>query len=236
MKTLSRVIILPTLLFFNCTLAVCQHDEAGKIKRSFCGFKYKDTAKLHHALDAQLQFLQIKNADTIVDIGSSSGAYDGAYCAIAPFKNVHFVLVDIDSNCLNSTKVNNMINYYGALRGEPLQNSFSLVINRPDSLMLPLHHYSHVWMFNTLHEIDDKKGIARQMAAIMQTGGELIIYELLATAKRTIHQGCKKKLLSRDEIIALFANEGLVYKDQFIYHKFRGDKKNPLYFFRFIRK
>jgi ubiquinone/menaquinone biosynthesis C-methylase UbiE len=235
MKTLSRCSLLPALILFTFSVAICQSEQPGKSKKPFfCGYKFKDTAVLRtQGVYAQLPFLHVNNGDTIVDIGSSSGALDGAFCAAGSFENVHFVLVDIDSNCLNAPKVNDMINYYTNVKGAALENTFSLVVNNPDSLMLPLHHYSHVWMFNTLHEIDNKEGIAKQMTAILRPGGELIIAEILATPKRPIHAGCKKKLMSKDEIITLFNDEGLVFKEYFVNPAF---KKVPYYFFRFIMK
>src|SRR5688572_12104450 len=125
------------LVFITASSAQSKNGEKVK-KQKFCGYKYKDTAVLRRHFEQQLAFLQINDGDTIVDVGSSSGAYIGAINVIAGFKNVHFILIDIDSNCLNTFKVNNMISHYEGIAGRPFNNSIAFVQNTTDSLHLPL--------------------------------------------------------------------------------------------------
>ena len=212
-----------------------QNDE--KIKKlKFCGYKYKDSSLLRKHFEQQLAFLQINNGDTIVDVGTSSGAYIGAINVIADFKNVHFILVDIDSNCLNAAKVNNMITYFENLKGEPFSNSFSFVVNSPDSLYLQLNSKRKLWIINTLHEIPDKAAIIKQMAAVLQTGGEIIIGELMATEKNKIHQGCKKPLMTDEEIKKLMQDSGFTLKNMAVNPWVVKKIRNPLCMFRFVKQ
>ncbi len=213
--------------------AFAQEDEQVQ-KLKFCGYKFRDTALLRRQFEQQLAFLQIKDGDTIVDIGTSSGAYIGAMNVVAEFKNVHFILVDIDSNCLNSTKVHHMITYYERLKGRPFSNSFSMVLNTTDSLWLPLNSKRKLWIMNTLHEIPDKAGIIKQMSAVLQQGGEIIIAELMATEKHKIHQGCKDPLMTAEEIKKLMTDNGFVFKD-ILTNPIPAvtKKRNPYYLFRF---
>lgn len=206
------------------------------MKSDFCGYKYKDSALLRKHFEQQLAFLQINNGDTIVDVGTSSGAYIGAINVIAEFKKVHFILVDIDSNCLNATKVNNMIAHYENLKGFPFNNSISFVVNTTDSLWLPLNSKRTLWIFNTLHEIPDKTAIIKQMAAVLQTGGEIIIGELMATEKHKIHQGCNKPLMTELEIKKMTLDAGFVFKDMIV-NPIPGKKiRNPYCLFRFTKQ
>lgn len=191
---------------------------------------------LRKQLEQQLAFLQIKNGDTIVDIGSSSGALIGCMNVIADFKNAHFILVDIDSTCLNTTKVNNMIAYYENMKGAPFNNSISFVLNGIDSLYLPLNSKRKLMIFNTLHEIPDKAGIIKQMAAVLQTGGEIIITELMATEKRTIHQGCKKPLMTEEEIKNLMQDAGFAFKNKVINPIPAKKIRSPYCLFRFVKQ
>ena len=212
-----------------------QNDE--KIKKlKFCGYKYKDSSLLRKHFEQQLAFLQINNGDTIVDVGTSSGAYIGAINVIADFKNVHFILVDIDSNCLNAAKVNNMITYFENLKGEPFSNSFSFVVNSTDSLYLVLNSKRKLWIINTLHEIPDKAAIIKQMAAVLQTGGEIIIGELMATEKNKIHQGCKKPLMTDEEIKKLMQDSGFTLKNMAVNPWVVKKIRNPLCMFRFVKQ
>lgn len=205
-------------------------------KPGFCGYWYKDSSLLRKHFEQQLAFLQVRNGDTIVDVGSSSGSFTGAINAIGSFKNVHFILVDIDSNCLNATKVNNMIIHYQQLRGEPFNSSIGFVQNTTDSLWLPLNRYKKLWILNTLHEIPDKAGMMRQMAAVLQTGGELVIGELMPTEKRKIHGGCHQPLMGEEEIKSLAAAAGLQFSEVAINPLAVKKIKNPYYVFRFVKQ
>ena len=212
-----------------------QNDE--KIKKlKFCGYKYKDSSLLRKHFEQQLAFLQINNGDTIVDVGTGSGAFIGAINVIADFKNVHFILVDIDSNCLNAAKVNNMITYFENLKGEPFSNSFSFVVNSTDSLYLLLNSKRKLWIINTLHEIPDKAAIIKQMAAVLKTGGEIIIGELMATEKNKIHQGCKKPLMTDEEIKKLMLDSGFTLKNMAVNPWVVKKIRNPLCMFRFVKQ
>lgn len=234
------IFIINILLFTTASFAQpagSGGQNAEKVKKiKFCGYKYKDSAMLRKHFEQQLVFLQISNGDTIVDIGSSSGAYIGAINVIAEFKNVHFILVDIDINCLNSTKVNNMIAHYENLRGSAFNNSISFVVNTTDSLYLPLNSKRKLWIFNTLHEIPEKAGMIKQMAAVLQTGGEIIIAELLATEKYKIHRGCNKPLMSDEEMKNLMQAAGFDFKNVIINPIPVKKMKNPYCLYRFIKR
>lgn len=217
------------------TASFGQNEERVK-KLKFCGYDYKDSAMVRKHFEQQLAFLQINSGDTIVDIGSSSGAYIGAINVIADFKNAHFILVDIDGNCLNTVKVNNMIAHYESLRGQPFNNTISFVKNTIDSLWLPMNRYKKLLIFNTLHEIPDKAGMIKQMAAVLQTGGEIIIAEVMATEKRKIHGGCKKPLMSDDEIKHLMLAQGFAFKNVAVNPIPVKKMKNPYCLYRFVKK
>ena len=236
LQPMKRAFFFVVNLALFITVSFGQREEEKISKLKFCGYKYKDSALLRKHFEQQLAFLQIQSGDTIVDIGSSSGAYIGSINVIADFKNVHFILVDIDSNCLNTTKVNNMIAHYEGLRGRPFNNTIGFVKNTTDSLWLPLNRYKKMWIFNTLHEIPDKEDIIRQMAAVLQSGGELIIADLMATEKRKIHTGCHKPLMNEDEIKKLMLNEGFEYKNVAINPLPVKKMKNPYYLFRFVKR
>ena len=228
-------IFIVNLLFF-ITASFGQQNEERVKKLNFCGYKYKDSALLRKHFEQQLAFLQINNGDTIVDVGTSSGAYIGAINVIAEFKNVHFILVDIDSGCLNASKVNNMIAYYENLKGGTFNNNFSFVVNTTDSLWLPLNSKRKLWIFNTLHEIPDKPAIIKQMAAVLQTGGEIIIGELMATEKYKIHQGCRKPLMTEEEMKKLMTDAGFVFKDMVVNPIPAKKIRNPYCLFRFVKQ
>jgi ubiquinone/menaquinone biosynthesis C-methylase UbiE len=169
-------------------------------------------------------------------VGTSSGAYIGALNVLATFSKVHFVLVDIDTNCLNKIKFDNMLMYYEQLKGSTFINSFNMVNNNADSLFLPLNHFKKLWIFNTLHEIDDKKNIVHQIAAVLRQGGEVVVAELTATDKFTIHKGCNKPLLTNDDVIKFFETAGFRFIEKANLQPLPKQKdKHPYMFYRFTK-
>jgi ubiquinone/menaquinone biosynthesis C-methylase UbiE len=234
---MKKIFYLMFVLLFTAPALFAQDDDTEKIKKlKFCGYSYKDTAMLRKHFEEQLSFLHINNGDTIVDIGSSSGAYLGALNVIAPFKNVHFILVDIDTACLNKTKVNNMVTHYQNLRGNTFASTFSIVNNTPDSLQLPANRYKTLFIFNTLHEIDDKFTIAKQMAAVLQSGGQLIVAEFMPVGKKRLHQGCKKPLMSEADIVNLFAGVGFKFiSKENLQSSLKHRDKKPYNFYRLTK-
>ena len=241
LQLMKTVVIFIINFLLIIAVSFAQPGEPGgqmkeKIKKlKFCGYKYSDSSLLRKHFEQQLTFLKINNGDTIVDIGSSSGAYIGAINVMADFKNVHFILVDIDSHCLNTDKVNNMIAHYEKLRGKPFNNTIGFVQNTTDSLYLPLNSKQKLWMFNTLHEIPDKANIIKQMAAVLQTGGEIIIAELLATEKRKIHGGCHKPLMTGEDLKKLMLDAGFAFKNVALNPLPVKKIKNPYCLFRFVK-
>lgn len=221
-------------LLFTCTVFAQNEERVKKLK--FCGYKYKDSALLRKQFEQQLAFLQVEDGDTIVDAGTSSGAFIGAINVIADFKKVHFILVDIDSNCLNRTKVNNMIAHYEGLRGKPFDNTIAFVVNTTDSLWLPVNSKNKLWIFNTLHEIPDKAGMVKQMGAVLQSGGEIIIAELLATEKNKIHGGCHQPLMSDSEIKKLMGAAGFDFTNMITNPIPVKKMKNPYCLYRFVKR
>ena len=103
---MKKVFIILISLPVFATSIFSQGNDTGKIKkREFCGYKFTDTALLRKNYQAQFDFLNIKDGDTVIDVGTGSGSYIGILNVMMAIKNAHFILVDIDSNCLNPEKL-----------------------------------------------------------------------------------------------------------------------------------
>ena len=229
LKKLSYTVLLVCLV--HTTHAQQKPDK----HLSFCGWKYADSSIIRKGFGKKLDFLHISDGETIVDIGSSTGEFDAGICVIGNFTNVHFILVDIDSNCLNQQKLNNMLTYYSQVKGEAIQSRFTINVNTVDSLWLPANNYKKALLMNTLHEIPDKQKMVRDICSILQKGGELILDELVARPKHTIHGGCKQPLMDEAEIKTLFEQNGFRQADVLMNPTNPKRIINPEYVVRFIK-
>jgi ubiquinone/menaquinone biosynthesis C-methylase UbiE len=202
------------LLLLMLSLCVSAQNKNKIDKLKFCGWQLNDKQEISSNFKEQFDFLNVQEGDTIVDIGAQSGTYEGCFLAVNNFKTVRFLLVDIDSSCLNQEKVHNMIAHYSKVKGDSIRNSFQIVQNTPDSLWLPLNQYRKVWLFNTLHELPDQPKMIKDIHAILKTGGEITILEIPAKYEGQLHGGCHKPLLSLEKINALFASNGFRFSDK----------------------
>jgi ubiquinone/menaquinone biosynthesis C-methylase UbiE len=205
-------------------------------KQNFCGWRYEDTAVIRHQFERQVAFLRITDKDTIVDIGSSSGSMEGCLGVIGNYRDVNFVLVDIDSGCLSRERVGSMNSYYEKLKGRSLGQQYTIVNNTVDSLWLPANNYRKAWLMNTLHEIPDKQKMVRDIAAVLKAGGELVLLEILSRPKHTIHGGCRQPLMNESEIKSLLEQNGFT-QTEVLWNPTNTNRSvnNPYYMVRFIK-
>lgn len=199
------------MLFLFCFLlpSLLVAQTGSKIDNlPFCGWTISSKKGIRKVLEEQFNFLSPQKGDTIVDIGAASGSFEGCLAAGFDLADVDFILVDVNTLCLNETKVANMRRYYSAVKGDSIRNQFQIVINTQDSLYLPTNRYRKVWLLNTLHEVASPKKMARDLAAVVKSGGELYVLETLPKKEGQLHGGCNKPLLKPDEIIAFFLKAG----------------------------
>jgi hypothetical protein len=192
----------------NAQAWVTQKDSLG-----FCGLaldrvQLKDYAR-------QVAFLNLRPNDTLVDIGSSSGWFEGAAACLSPVQTHHFVLVDIDTACTNEQTVARMTAFYSSLKGAPLSYTYSIVQNTTKSLGLPPAFAQKFLLRETLHEIRDRERFVASLAVTCRPDGQVIVIEQLPLKKRERHTGCNDLLLETEEIIRLFRKGGfnLVQKE-----------------------
>jgi len=205
-------LLLFTTLLLPSALYSQKKDKVDRI--AFCGVQLKNREKVKEYYQPQFDFLQVAEGDTIVDIGAGSGWYEGGFSAVSDFKNLTFILVDINAKCLNEQKVKNMVAYYAAVKRDTISNRFQIVQNTPDSLWLPLGGFQKVWMMNTLHEIPDQTKMAKDIYAILKTGGEAVILENPPKREGDLHGGCKMPLLSFEKIKELFTTNGFRFGEK----------------------
>lgn len=229
---MHRIIFLLTLI---CSTNICDAQRNPDKGLIFCGWKYADVATIEKAFSQKISFLDIHDGDLVADIGASGGTFEGAISAIGNWKNVHFVLVDIDSNCLNQQKVNNMKTYYTQVKGSPFTTEISFVRNTPDSLYLAHDTYHKIFLLNTLHEITDQQKMVKDIYKVLRKGGEVIVDEMMARPRHLLHGGCQKPLLDEITMKTLFEQNGFKQDDTLANPDNSKWKNNPETLFRFIK-
>lgn len=222
------------LLLLSIPRVLSAQEKKEKInKGDFCGVMVESKADLEYDFQAYLEFLELQENDTIVDIGAGSGWREGALSVLCPLKRLNFILVDIDNDCLNETRVNKMKAHYASLKGAPITYNFQLVHNSKKSLHLPLKTFKKVWILNTLHEIPDQEKMVRDMHDILQPGGEVIILEQVPMKRRQRHEGCRKLLLNLEKQDELFMKNGF---RKLNWYEIKTDDGTPIRYTRFLRK
>ncbi|MDB5229342.1 MAG: Methyltransferase type 11 [Chitinophagaceae bacterium] len=221
------------ILFCASTPILKAQKKTKKEKIAFCGVMIPDKKMLEEYYKPQLDFLGLHENDSIADIGAGSGWYEGALSAISSFNHLNFTLVDIDSGCLNRIKLQNMVRYYSATKGSPINHNFTIVNNTTDSLWLPGNSYCHIWIMNTLHEIDNKNKLLQDAAMVLKKNGELVILEMVPVKENQLHGGCNKPLLSLAAWIKLFKENGLTYKEHVVLNT---QTRTPIQMIRFIKE
>jgi len=210
-----------------------QKRKVGKVEKlPYCGVHWKDTTHIRMELQQQFDFLKLQPNDTIVDIGSSSGVYNGAITSLSNQK-LHFVLVDIDTACLNSRKVASMVNHFNSLKGSSINSSFQIVNNTPDSLWLPANRYKKAWLINVLHEIPDPGKMVKDVNEILKPGGELIVFEIIPKRSGQLHGGCRMPLQSVVSWKEIMNKNGFQFTEEIEVIKNRG--KTRIAMIRFIK-
>jgi ubiquinone/menaquinone biosynthesis C-methylase UbiE len=202
-----------------------------KNKYGFCGAALKKS--VINTIKPQAKFLNLQENDTLVDIGASSGWFQGALANVWPAKKLHFVLVDIDSACLNEEKLANMTKYYSGLKGSDIDYEYELIVNTEKSLGLSGRKFSRIMIRNTLHEIDDRESLAKEINELILPRGELYIMEVLPTEKRKTHGGCKQPLMSFSDINSLFEKHGFYLKEKQLQVL---SKKQTFQLLRFVKR
>jgi ubiquinone/menaquinone biosynthesis C-methylase UbiE len=227
---MPKLVILIFFIIAGLPALSQKKNKASKI--AFCGVTANDKEFIRKNFQPQFDFLQLKENDTLVDIGAGSGWYEGALSTITPFTNLTFYLVDIDENCLNATKVNNVISHYSKVKGAPITNHFTVINNTTDSLWLPTHTFKKICILNTLHEIPDLHKIVWDMNNILQPGGEVIVLEMIPRKQNELHGGCHKPLLTFEQLNTLFSNNGFTSKDRIELQQYT---RSPIQMIRYVK-
>jgi ubiquinone/menaquinone biosynthesis C-methylase UbiE len=176
-----------------------------------CSPKYlidseEDKQNAKEYFEAEVQKYPISNGDTIVDIGSSYGYL--AYYIFSYYPNCHFILEDISPNLDRYTK-RAFIKSNG--KKKLFKNNYSRIRGTASSIPLPNSMFDFILCRKTLHEFKNPNKMLSEMRRILSNKGILLIAEPIPKYEGELDSGCKKKLLTKSEVISLLTENGFEF-------------------------
>lgn len=150
-----------------------------------------------------ISFLQDLEFETVADIGS--GNLELILKIANQFPEKHYWLEDIDSSLCNYRNLSKKIEELEIKKINP--NNLNIKIGSIDNTGLPEHFFDVVFLFNLIHEIDDKPGFMQELERILKPGGSIIIADSFYKIKPAKHHGCHNPFLTEMEFKEFLKNQ-----------------------------
>jgi ubiquinone/menaquinone biosynthesis C-methylase UbiE len=111
------------------------------------------------------------------------------------------LLLDRNKDVLNWSDLDEAIAYFEDQYGKKAITPATII--HADASQIPLSDDTadQIWLLNSLHELDDLIAILTEIDRVLKAEGSVIVEEILSGE---IHEGCGRRLFTRNEIIDLF--------------------------------
>jgi ubiquinone/menaquinone biosynthesis C-methylase UbiE len=111
------------------------------------------------------------------------------------------LLLDTNKDVLNWPDLDEAIAYFEEQYGK--KATTPATIFHADAAQIPLSDETadQIWLLNSLHELDDLIAILTEIDRVLKAEGSVIVEEILSGE---LHEGCGRRLFTRNEIIDLF--------------------------------
>lgn len=129
-------------------------------------------------------------------------------------------LLDKNPEVLNWPDVQEAIAYFEKAYQKPFPAKIELFIQEANNIPLPNHSIQEIWLFNSLHEIQEKEICLKECYRLLEPGGIIFIEEELSLTERRHHEGCHLPLFFLDELTQLMKASGF----QFLSSEQKDDK------------
>lgn len=192
-------------IFFFCTASA---QKMQTFKRQ-CGSFFENMEHLYRIKQTELDFYQFRSGQTVASIGAGCGHWEAALAAATD--SVTFYLEDIDTTTLNRQHADFAWNYYSLLRGKPMTSHYKLVPGDVRSTSLPENTFDKILIINSFHEFTYQSEMLDDIKKKLKPGAILYIDEALPNKPGQLHGVCNKPMLTTEETIALFAQNGFEY-------------------------
>lgn len=164
-------------------------------------------------MQKSLQTFQFKENETIASIGASSGVWEIWFAS--QVDNLTFYIQDIDEQNCNQEEIDYGVHYYEKLLKKTIKGKFIPVIGTQKTTNLPWNTFDKVLIINSLHEFSHPEFILQDILAILKKNGILFIEEVMAISVGEIHEGCGRRLFTKDELLELLVQIGFEIMEAF---------------------
>jgi hypothetical protein len=175
-------------------------------REGYCGIYFKTMDDLYHQKKREIDFYQFRPGQKVASIGAQCGHWEAVYAATAD--NVDFYLEDIDTTYFNERQVGFAWHYYDSIRGKPTSSRFILIVGNEKSTMLPAAAFDKILIINSFHEFTMKDEMLQDIKTKLKAGGILYIDEPVPKYSGELHGGCKKRMITAEEMSMLLEKNG----------------------------
>lgn len=157
-------------------------------------------------MQKSLETYQFKPYETIASIGASSGVWEIWFAS--QVDNLTFYLQDIDSLNCNQEEIDYGVKYYEKLLNKPIIGQFIPIIGNSYQTNLPNNFFDKILIINSLHEFLFVNEILQDIKKSLKPSGKLFIEEQITKISGEIHEGCGKRLFTKNELIDCLGGNG----------------------------
>ncbi len=150
-------------------------------------------------------FLDLRESDNIVDIGTGAG-YSLVPIA-SKYPNIKFTVEDLDSTILNKKKLLKQIKSRG--KNASIEQ-FKIVYGTEKSTNLPSAYFNKVILTDVIHELTYKEPMLDEIKRILQKDGSIFIEEILVYKPGKKERGCDYPFLTEGAFKTLMTNNNFI--------------------------
>ena len=159
-----------------------------------------------------IEFGDWQAEDRVLSLGCGSGWWEVNLMHQKPA--LELILVDELSAVLNQSDFQETIEYFDKQYGQRLETACQLALCDAAATGLVKGSIDQVWLFNSLHEMEDHVAILAESHRVLRSEGIVIVEEIFAGFPGELHEGCGKALFERHTLFALFEQAGFVFLEE----------------------
>jgi ubiquinone/menaquinone biosynthesis C-methylase UbiE len=148
-------------------------------------------------------------SDTVLSLGCGSGWWEVNLICQNPAQEL--ILVDEQPAVLNQSDLQETVAYFEKQVGIRCETACTLINCDAGETGLSHKSVDQIWLFNSLHEMENPKAVVEECARVLVSEGLVIVEEILASYAEEIHEGCGKTLFDREELVKLFDRAGFAF-------------------------